>query len=94
MNPSGARHANDVQMHSNMIEGRVRRPSMKLPRIKVGRHDANAVRGPRREDGRYYWQARVWVGAETGRETKAIGWLTEEVEAWKQLTSCGPPSRV
>ena len=51
---------------------------MKRPRIKVGRHDANAVKGPRQEDGRYYWQARVWVGGDVGRQTKAIGWLTED----------------
>jgi integrase len=50
----------------------------KRPRIKVGRHDGNALKGPRASDGRYYWQARLWVGGDRGRDTKAIGWLTED----------------
>lgn len=55
----------------------------KRPRIHVGRCDANATRGPR-EDGRYYWQARVWIGGDAERETKCIGWHTED-EAIKDL---------
>lgn len=58
---------------------------MKRPQVKFGKNEAKAIKGPR-ADGRFYWQARRFVGGEQRYTTAALGWLTED-EAITELAT-------